>query len=292
VAGEEESHELVAKLHVIHVDTAIIVCVEESLQEVVGGSGGGAARTDDGEDDPVEFAAREKEAGRFGNRKTFGKKEGEGGLSKKPVHHGGNGGADGAGIVVEFGTEQAAGDDFEGELSDFEVKVSGLLVAPTGKVRGGRIGHDGGVGRNVFVTEGGLDELALSLPVSAFVGEEAAAKDEFEGGIVARLMEFGGLADENIFDVIRMSELADGCAEETVEGDVAEVASTTLAEARPVAGEFGSGTEEEITPGTGRVSGRERHGEMVRPKRGIRKWNLEERVAVPQEDGLAVGSRR
>lgn len=107
------------------------------------------------------------------------------------------------------------------------------------------------------------------------------------------------MAHENIFDVIRMSELADGCAEETVEGDVAEVAGTTLAEARPVAGEFGSGAEEEITPGTGRVSGRvsgrERHGEMVRPKRGIRKWNLEEREeegAVPQEDGLAVGSRR
>jgi hypothetical protein len=112
------------------------------------------------------------------------------------------------------------------------------------------------------------------LPRSAFGGEEAAAKNEFEGRIVARLMEFGGLADENIFDVIRMSELADGCAEETVEGDVAEVAGTTLAEARPVAGEFGSGAEEEITPGTGRASGSERHGEMVRRKRGIGKWKL------------------
>ena len=53
----------------------------------------------------------------------------------------------------------------------------------------GGLSHDLGVGDDVFVAEGWLDELSLRLPELAFAGEQAVAEDGAEGAVVARLEE-------------------------------------------------------------------------------------------------------
>jgi len=82
-------------------------------------------------------------------------------------------------------------------------------------------------------------------------------------------VEVGGAAHQNGFDVIGVRELADGDVKETVEGDIAEIASAARGEAGPVVGELRRAPEEEVALGAGRArDGSDRsHGEMVRQRR-------------------------
>jgi len=219
------------------------------------------------------MAARAKQARGLGKRQALGNKKGKSGLRKEAVHHRGDFGADRAGVVREFGTEKGFANDVEGEFGHFLVKVAGLLVAPPGEMRRRGVGHDFRVSGDVFVAEGGLDELALRLPGGAIVGKEAFAEDELERGVIARLLKARGSANKHGLDVVRVRELANGNMEKTEKGDVTEVVRTALAKAGPVVGQFPQVTQEEVTLRTGRARDESSggHREMVRQKRGNRK---------------------
>src|SRR5215469_8603571 len=215
------------------------------------------------------MATRAKQARGLGKRQALGNKKGKSGLRKEAVHHRGDFGADRAGVVREFGTEKGFANDVEGEFGHFLVKVAGLLVAPPGEMRRRGVGHDFRVSGDVFVAEGGLDELALRLPGGAIVGKEAFAEDELERGVIARLLKARGSANKHGLDVVRVRELANGNMEKTEKGDVTEVVRTALAKAGPVVGQFPQVTQEEVTLRTGRTRDESSggHREMVRQKR-------------------------
>ena len=175
VAGKEEGHDLVAELNVAHARAMLVVSVEKGLQQVVRGPGGSAAIANDGENHAIQVAARTKQARRFRKGKAVGDKERKRGLREETLHDGGNFRANGPRVVRELGAEKGFRDDVQGQFGHLLVKVAGLLVAPTGKMRRSGTGHYLRIGGDIFVAEGRLDELPLPLPRGAVVGEEAIA---------------------------------------------------------------------------------------------------------------------
>ena len=105
--------------------------------------------------------------------------------------------------------------------------------------------HDLGVGDDVFVAEGRLDEFSLRLPELTFAGKQAIAENGAEGAVVARLEEICLIFDEDLLDAVGMHDEADGDVEEAEENDVAVFAGAAGEEAAPVVAE-GEGVAEEV----------------------------------------------
>ncbi len=155
-------------------------------------------------------------------------------------------------------------------MGHFVMKIAGLPVVPAREMRSGGGSHDFRVRGNVFVTKCGLNQLTLGLPRAGVVGEKTITQDEFESDVIAGFLEVGGQANEHGFDVVGMGELADGGAEETVQGNVAVFPGAPRREADPIVYQMAEASEEEVTAGARRrgdcCGGG--HREMVRKKVG------------------------
>src|SRR4029077_13302541 len=118
VAGDEEGHDFIAELNVVHACAVFVLGGEKSLQKIVGGwLGRGAAIANNGRDDGVETATGAKQARRFGDREAVRENEGKRGLNEETFHHGGDFFADGGSVVGALRAEEGFGDDIESEAA-------------------------------------------------------------------------------------------------------------------------------------------------------------------------------
>src|SRR5262249_45536235 len=86
----------------------------------------------------------------------------------------------------------------------------------------------------------------------SFVGEQAVAEHTGESSIVGGLGEIAGVGDQDIFNVTRMHEQADGNVHVAKLHDVAVVFGALRVESEPVAGDRAQVAEQKMPFGTGR----------------------------------------
>src|SRR6267154_1013188 len=127
-------------------------------------------------------------------------------------------------VLAKVGSEERAQYDAQGNIHHIVVNVALFAVFPRfGQFRGFFHG-DVRVAGQAFAVKRGIAQTSLPAPEISVTGEQSVAK---EFGIGARghaLNEVAGLAEQNLFDVLRMEEHVEVEVEKMVVDNVAVVA--------------------------------------------------------------------
>jgi hypothetical protein len=94
--------------------------------------------------------------------------------------------------------------------------------------------------------------LTLRLPEGTFTGEETVAEKGADGGVVARFVEVGSVADEDGLDGFGIRNHDDGNMEKVVENDMPEFAGASRRVAAPMADQLVGIAEGKHSLGSGR----------------------------------------
>jgi hypothetical protein len=214
VAGEEEGDDVVADF-LFGESGAVFVAGFEQETEQVGAVGGGpAAFVEHGADHVVYGGDGALETAVGGRGQPDGKRDGALGAVEEFFEEDGECLLDVGGAGAEFGAEETAADDGEGEAAHLGGEIEWLRgVGGSGVARGGFFAgaqHDLGEGHDAAVVENRLGESAVAAPGVAFGGEQAFACNE------ADVAGTAGVADVAIGAVLEHGGDERGIADEVV----------------------------------------------------------------------------